>query len=242
MKLKIAIITLGHVEHKVNINKIKSWKSKLFEVNCIQNLEQVPESDIEDGFLDHKFSKVGLADSINCPNESDIAIAIMVNRFDDNFYLHRLSNNCVAVSVYGIKEILNSENISIENFIVKQIYELFALKSLVQNFESNDVYSIVHTDTRGCLFDLNGEKFDIIYNTEKPKICDSCKTHFRNRQLDSNIFPTLTSELKKIKKPLMMRIESFIRKYPLVSIGLSGLFALLLNIVANVIFKIFWDQ
>ena len=236
MKLKIAIITLGHVDHKVSINKIKNWKSKLFEVNCVQKLEQIPESDIEDGFLDHKFSIAGLENSINCPKESDLAIAIMGYRFDDNFYLHRLSDNCVALSVYGIKEILNSESISIENFIIKQIYECFALKVLVKDFDSNDVYKIVHTDTRGCLFDLNGDRFDIIYNTEKPKICNACKNHFESKQLDERIFPTLTSELRKIKKPFILRVESFIRNYPFVSILLSGLFALFLNIVSNVIY------
>ncbi len=237
MKFKIAIITLGHVEHKVNIKKIKKWKSNLFEINSIQKLEQIPESDILDGYLDHKFTKEGLSNSIKCPNGSDIAIAIMAYRFDDNFYLHRLPNNCVALSVYGIKEILNSENISIENFIIKQIYELYALKQLVSQFDSDEVYNIVHTDTRGCLFDLNGDRFDIIYNTENPIICDSCRNQFRNRQLDSNIFPILTSEIKKIKKPLIIQTESFIRKYPLVSIGLSGLFALFLNIIANIIYE-----
>ncbi len=215
MKLKIALITLGHVEHKVNIKKIKNWKSNLFEINSFQRLEQLPESDIDDGYLDHKFTREGLVDYINCPNGSDLAIAIMSNRFSDNFYLHRLNENCVAISIYEIKEILSNENISIENFIIKQIYEVYSLKNLVTNFASKEVYSIVHSDTRGCLFDLNGDRFDVIYNTEKPIICDPCKNQFRTRQLDSKILPSLKKELKRLKKPFIMRVESFIRKYPL---------------------------
>lgn len=236
-KLKIAIITLGNVEQKVNLKKIKNWKSKLFEINTIQKIDHIPESDVDDGYLDHKFSSDGLNAAVSCPDCSDLAIAIMANRFDDNFYLHRLSENCVGLSIYGIKEILNSENISIENFIIKQFYELYSLKKLVVHFASDEVYEIVHSATRGCLFDLNGDRFDIIYNTEKPIICDSCKSKFSNIQLEEKTFPTIVKELKKIKKPFISRVESFIRKYPLLSICLSGIFAISLNLIANIIYE-----
>lgn len=236
-KLKIAIITLGNVEQKINLKKIKNWKSKLFEVNSIQKINHIPDSDVDDGYLDHKYSSAGLNNSVSCPANSDLAVAIMSNRFDDNFYLHRLNDNCVGMSIHGIKEILNSENISVENFIIKQFYELYSLKKLVTNFASDEVYSIVHSATRGCLFDLNGDRFDIIYNTEKPIICDSCKSKFSDKQLEDKTFPTLIKELRRIKKPLISRVESFIRQYPLVSICLSGIFAVALNLIANVIYE-----
>lgn len=236
MKSKVTLIKLGHINHFVNIEKIKKWKSKLFEVVNIQCVEHLPDTDSWDGYLDQKFTRDELNKIISCPKDSDFAIAIMPYRFVDNFYMHRIGNNCVVISLSGIPEILEKDNISVENFIIKQIYEICAIKNLVNDISSEDVYQFVHLDTRGCIFDMNGERSDILYNTEKPIICESCKTTFKKKQVNSEIVSILEQELKNIKKPLVLRIERYIRKYPLVSVILSAFVALLLNLIANYIF------
>lgn len=236
MKSKITIIKLGHIDHFVNIQKIKKWKSNLFEVINIQCVEHLPDSEIIDGFLDQKFTKEKLSEIISCPKGSDFAIAIMPYRFIDNFYMHRIRNNCVVISLCGISDILEKDNISTENFIIKQIYEICAIKNLVNDIASDDVYQFVHLDTRGCIFDMNGQRSDILYNTEKPIICESCKNTFKKKQINAEIVSILEKELKRIKKPLILRIERYIRKYPLVSVILSILLGISLNLISNLIF------
>lgn len=235
--MKITLVALGHVEKLVDIQKIKKWKSKIFDVVSIQTMNHLPESDVHDGYLDHKYSQDALTTHIHCPENSDLAIAIMPNRFEDGFYLHRLSENCVGLSLYGINDILSPKHISLENFILKQIYEICALKILVNDFHSDEVYTFVHTDTRGCLFDLNGDKQDIIYNTEMPAICESCTAIFKKKQLEDNYYKKLLSELKRLKKPRILRIENFIKKYPLLSVILSALLAIIINLISNMIFE-----
>ncbi|PKP20336.1 MAG: hypothetical protein CVU05_09375 [Bacteroidetes bacterium HGW-Bacteroidetes-21] len=237
MKNKITLIKLGHVGHLVNLEKIRKWKSDIFEVTEIHCVEHLPESNVNDGFLDQKFTIKELSKIISCPKNSDIAVAIMPYRFIDNFYMHRISNNCVVISLYGIPEILEIDNISTENFILKQIYEICAIKYLVKDISSSDVYEFVHRDTRGCIFDLNGDREDILYNTEKPIICESCKDTFKKKQINSTTISTLEKELKKIKKPLILRIERRIKKYPFAAIIISGLIAISLNLIASLI----WD-
>lgn len=237
MKYKITLIKLGHVGRLVNLQKVKKWESKLFEITEIQCVDHLPESDIDDGYLDQKYTKEKLQSLISCPKDSDFAVAIMPYRFIDDFYMHRIGTNCVVISLYGISEILELEHISIENFVIRQLYEVCAIKCLISDISSDNVYELVHRDTRGCIFDMNGDRADILYNTEAPIICESCKDMFRRKQINSKMIVTLEKELKRIKKPLILRIERTIKRYPLVSIIVSGLIAILLNILANYI----WD-
>jgi hypothetical protein len=237
MRDKITLIKLGFVDHLVNFNKIKKWKSDLFEVTDIHCREYLPDSDVDDNYFDLKYTKNKLGSIISCPNGSDFAVAIMPYRLVDNFYMHRVSDNCVIISLYEISNILIRDQISIENFIIKQLYEIYALKCIAGDLSSEEVYSFVHRDTRGCLFDMNGERTDILYNTEKPIICDSCKDTFKKEQINAKTISTLEKELKRIKKPPILQIEKCIQKYPLVAIIISGIVAIILNLLANFL----WD-
>ncbi|MBI9066934.1 MAG: hypothetical protein JEZ09_06555 [Salinivirgaceae bacterium] len=235
MKKKIAIVKLGHIDHLLNIDKIKNWSSSLFEIVHIHCIDYLPDSDVEDGYLDKKYTRNGLSEKMKCPTDCDYAIGIMRYRFEDNFYLHRINKKCGVISLNGIEDILRKESISLENFIIKQIYEIVALTHLVGDMSSDEVYKYVHLDTRGCLFDMNGERTDILYNTEKPIICDSCREAFRKQQINSDVVKKLERELPKIRKPFIISIEKKIKKYPLLSVIISALVPITLSIIANLI-------
>lgn len=240
MKIKVTIIKFGYIDHLIEVSKLKKWKSDLFEIVDIESVGYLPNCDIEDGYLDQKYAPEQLNKFISCPNSSDFAIAIMQYRFCDNFYMHRINGNSVGISLHGISEILERDNISIENFIIKQIYEVYALKSLFGNTPSEDVYKAIHQDTRGCLFDQNGYRSDIQYNTEKPIICDSCKGLFKSKQVNTETLQILEKELKRIDKALLLKFERFVRKQPLISLILSASLALSLSILANLIFRAYF--
>jgi hypothetical protein len=237
VKMKISLILLGHANNLFNVNKIRKWKSKIFEVTNIQTIEHLPECEVDDVYLDQKFEKDQLSKLVSCPSESDLAIGIMAYRFVDNFYMHRIGSNCVVVSLHGISDLLSREFISMDNFIVKQIYEASALKCLFKIISTDDVYSLVHRDTRGCLFDLNGDRRDIVYNSEKPILCSSCKAEFKNRQIEEDAISVFESELKKICKPKILQIELFIKKYPLFSVLTTGIIAVSLNLIASALWE-----
>ena len=110
-----------------------------------------------------------------------------------------------------------------------------AIKHLIKDLSSNDVYKIVHLDTRGCLFDMNGERSDIVYNTEQPIICDECKGKFKKKQVQQEIIEQFEKELKKIKKPFILRAERWIKRYPLVAIFLSFAMSVIISVIANVV-------
>ena len=235
MKYKVALIRLGHTQHLVDFQLIKKWKSKLFTITTIQCREHLPDSDIADGYLDVKYSREELRSLVSCPYDCDYAVAIMPYRFTDNFYMHRINPECAVISLYGIPDILKADNIAIEHFIIKQLYEICAIKHLMSNIYEDDVYKFMHLDTRGCLFDMNGERADILYNTEHPIICEECKGKFKSRQIELEVVSQFEKELKRIKKSPILLIERWIKKYPLFAILLSALGAICLNIIANLI-------
>jgi hypothetical protein len=160
-------------------------------------------------------------------------------RFDDNFYMHRMGINKVCISVFGLENILSEKTISIENFIIKNIYEVFIFYKILKNLTNNDeVYKFVHNDTRGCLFDMNGDKRDIIHNTEKPIICDECKGKISKKSIPKNFLEDIQKELTKIDKPLIKKIENFISKYPLFSVLVTFVFSTVVNLFSNWLWEI----
>lgn len=236
-KQKITLIILGHSSNLFSVKRIGNWKSKLFQIANIQTIENLPESKVDDGYLDQKFETDQLSDLIQCPPETDIAIGIIAYSFVDNFIIHRLGAKRVVISLHGINDLLSRDSISIDNFVLKHIYEVLALKLLLGDIDNDEVHSIVHKDTRGCLFDFDGDKQDVIYNTEKPKLCEACKSEFKRRQIDANIMGDFERELKRINKPMVQRIELFIKKYPLSSLLTTGIVAIVLNVIASAIWE-----
>ncbi|MFP4528169.1 MAG: hypothetical protein ACLFQX_06440 [Candidatus Kapaibacterium sp.] len=233
---KIKIVILGNLRHELDLKKLKKFKSKLFIIDQIETLDNLPRPTNDYGTYDIVYSRDETEDIMKNIKYSDIVLGIMNYRFDDNFYLHRTGQNCACLSIADIDHLLFINNISIENFILKNIYEIILIKMALKDISNDDVYSIVHRDTRGCLFDMNGYKYDVIYNTENPVICDSCKAFFGMKALPEKYIHKLERELKKIRKPRLLKFELFIKKYPLASI----LFTILISILINIISNIFW--
>jgi hypothetical protein len=237
-KLKLCIVVLGHSNKLFNIKKIKTWKSDIFEVKSIQKVENLPINNIGDSYLNQRYYPEQFQSILVCPTDCDIVIGVMAYQFFDNFYLHLIKEKCAVVSLFGISEILARKNISMENFILKQFYEICTLIHAIPNLsQEKDAYDFIHLDTRGCLFDMNGDTQDIIYNTEKPKICDECMGNLQRRQIEENIIIKIKKEMKRIKKQKVLEIELFVRKYPLLSLFVWGVVAISLNILASFLWE-----
>lgn len=231
---KIKLIIIGHSDRIVNFDFIKKYKSKFFNFSDIERINNLPNPQKDDGYLDIIYTKAEIQSIINDIEFDGLCIAVMNYRFDDNFYMHRIGANKVCISVFGLENILSEKTISIENFIIKNIYEVFIFYKILKNLTKNDaVYEFVHNDTRGCLFDMNGDKKDIIYNTEKPIICDECKGKISKKSITKNFLEDIQKELSRIDKPLIKKIENFISKYPLFSVLVTFLFSTFINLFSN---------
>jgi len=232
-KVKVKLVFLGNPRHKLDLKKIKGLDSKFFEVVAEEYIKTLPEPKKNDGYLDVEYTVPEIIETVGSVSFDGVVIAIMNYRFDDGFYLHRLRENQACLSIAGIDRLLLDNHISLENFIIKNIYELILFKNIFSDMSSNEAYKMVHQDTRGCLFDLNGDQTDVIHNTEKPIICDECKAFINSKSTSSGFIGKFESELKKIKKPLISSVELFIKKYPLFSVSLTLFSSFLISVLAG---------
>lgn len=234
MVVNIKLIIIGHSDRVVNFGLIKKYKSKFFKFSDIERINSLPNPEKDDGYLDIEYSKAEVQAIMKDIEFDGLCIAIMNYGFNDNFYMHRVGVNKVCISIFGLESILNKKNISIENFVIKNTYEIFIFYKILKNLINNqEVYRFIHNDTRGCLFDLNGDKRDIIYNTEKPIICDECKGKISQKSIPKNFLEDIQRELSKIDKPFIKKIENFIAKYPLFSILATFIFSTIINLFSN---------
>jgi len=237
-KLQIKIVLIGHLRRTLDLRKIERFKSRFFEINEIERINNLPSPQKDDGYLDVSFSREEITTMLSSVNGADAVIGVINYRFTDNFYLHRTGRNKACISIADIDGLLLENNISIENFVLKNIYEMIVFKNVLGDLTSDEVYSLVHQDTRGCLFDLNGDKCDVVYNTEKPIICDSCKAFINERSLPNNFVRDIERELRNIRKPLICSVEMFIRKYPLFSAALAVTSSIVINLASNLIWEL----
>lgn len=229
----VKLIIIGHADRIVSFDAIKKYKSKFFKFSDIERINHLPNPQKDDGYLDVVYTKLEIQSIMEDIKFDGLCVAIMNYRFDDNFYMHRVGANKVCISVFGLENILSEKKISIENFIIKSTYEIFIFYKILKNLISNDVYTFIHNDTRGCLFDMNGDKRDIIYNTEKPIICDECKGKINTKSIPKNFLEDIQEELSKIDKPFIKKIENFISKYPLFSVLVTFAFSTVINLFSN---------
>ena len=234
-KTKIKIIRLGHIDKIINFEIINNISSELFTITENINIPNLPASNGNSHSLNIVYSIEEVHSILDNIQFDGLCIALMDYRFNDNFYMHRIDFNKVCISITGVEEILQRKNISLENFILKNIYEII---SLYQHFSASlpeEIYEFVHSDTRGCLFDLNGDKLDIIYNTENPKICNDCRNKLNQKKMIN--IDVLEKELLSIKKPLITFIELFIKENPLTSMAITFLVSIPINLLSSYIWS-----
>lgn len=237
-KLNVKIVLIGHLRNTLDLRKLQRYKSRFFSITEVERIGVLPTPEKEDGFLDIVYSSSEVTSLLEPINGADLVVGIMNYRFNDNFYLHRTGQGKACLSIADIDRLLLAHNISLENFILKNIFEMIVFVNTLGRLDTKEVYDFVHQDTRGCLFDLNGDKVDVLHNTEHPIICDACKARINAKSVPDEFVKHLESELKCIRKPYICTVELFIKKYPLFSIAVTFLFGIVINIVSNIIWKL----
>jgi hypothetical protein len=237
--ITIKLIFLGNIKNYINLKKIVKWKSKIIKIEAGSIINNLPEPNHKSIFLNQEFKDEQLKTIVG-EDTNELRICIINYSLEDNFYVRRLGNKTAIISIRNINNILSNNNISIENFLLKTIYEIATLYIETENNFTINAYQIPHRETRKCLFDLNGDIIDILQNSEEPIICSECKSRLMSKTLPDNYLYFLEKEIKKIKKRLILKIELFIKKYPFFSLILTVLFTLILNIISNYLYDRFF--
>jgi hypothetical protein len=234
---EIKLVILGASGGFFSLKKIEKHKSSFFKIVEVDHKVNLPEPEHDSVSLAQKYLDEQLIDIMGI-DKNILTIGIINCKLQNNFYLRRISHKTAVLSINTPLDILSESNISIENFIIKNIYEIVTMY-IISNFklDSEEAASLRHQDTRKCLFDLNGDISTIKYNTERPILCSACKDRISNANVPLDLTKKLEKELSKIKKGKITVIELKIKKYPLLSILITIILGIIINIISNIIFS-----
>jgi hypothetical protein len=215
-------------------SKIKSWKSSIFEVvGEVDSYALRCDSDSK-GWV---FSDDRVRTQMPAAPDADFTIAIVSVPIEHNWYARRLGDNQTVFTFHQIKDILSYSNIPLENVIYRILYAYTLLYRRSGNRIPNygEAPGYTHDETRGCLFDMNGIKTDLVASCDHPIICSECLEKLRKEKVSNEVIQAAEKEINGISIETYYRMLHFIKRHPVVSLVLSSLFAIFLGVIASVI-------
>lgn len=84
---------------------------------------------------------------------------------------------------------------------------------------------------------MNPYKNELIHSSENPIICDDCFAKQSQEGVPTNFLSTIRKELKRINKSTYHRIADFVKKKPILTIIISIVFGIIINLTSSWI----WD-
>lgn len=134
-------------------------------------------------------------------------------------------------------EIVRYSDFTIEQYVLRNAYELAILFIANGKLMLSGCTTWAHDEVRGCLFDMNANKPDIVFSLHRPKLCQACKTRVSSKQAPSALIPTLESELNRIQKTLYVRIAEWVKSHPIAALFITAGSSVVLNFASSVIFE-----
>lgn len=240
-KVKIKLIILGQLPVDLDKIKLTKWKSDVFEL--VGQIDNYTITNNADG-PSWEFTDENIETQLPDTFEGDFLIAMTHVPLEDNYYARRFTNSRICMTFYEMADILNLSNIPIENLVYRLLYSYVLIyKRHGNRIPSRDeITTFTHDETRGCLFDMNGIKSDIVYSTNKPIICDSCVQRLTTERVPINTINKIKEEVKEIKKGMYYRLADLVKKYPIWTLVLSTISALLIGTIGSLLATIIWEK
>lgn len=240
-KINIKLVTLGHIPANFDKSKILKWKSSYISIDkSIDDYSLTCDSDIEDWAFSDKLMSEQLPEL----KEHDFLIAITNVPLENNWYSRRLGNNRVLFTFHEIKGFLDYANIPLENAILRVLYaySMIYMKSSNAIPDYNSVIGFTHDETKGCLFDMNGIKTDLIESCASPIVCRDCEHKFHGKNIPLNLIQGIRREIKRIKKPLYYRWVDFIKSHPIISLVVSMSSVIILGTISSILATLVYEH
>ncbi len=239
-KVKIKLVTIGHLPLHLNLKQISAWNSEVFElVGEVDNFELCCDSD-GPGW---EFSDDLLREQLPTHTGADFLLAIVNVPIEANWYSRRLGNNQIVFTFNQIREFLVSENIPLENAILRVLYAYTLLYRRSGNKLPGfgEAPNFTHDATRGCIFDMNGIKSDLVESCNTPVVCGECEERLRKERVSNQIIKTVQKEIRKIRKHLYYRAFDFFKAKPVIALAISSVFAIFIGVAGSLIASFIYD-
>lgn len=232
--VRISLVAVGQMPRDLHLERVRSWQSSVFEI--VGSPASYTVTRDSDG-PDWQYSDAALEAQLPTTFEGDVLFAIVNLPLTDNYYGRRLSGNRAVVSLHEVAAIMRMANVPLENAVLRLLYAAVLVYARFGNTIplTGDNTSYTHEETRGCLFDMNAYKPDLVASCDRPSLCADCVTALRAQTIPTELVANVQHELKRIRKPLYYRLLELVRSYPLIALGLSAAAAIVLGIIGSLI-------
>lgn len=232
-KIKVSLVSLGSLKYPVDIAYLEGWKSDILSIKHGASVGHLPNVDGNDW----QRTNEQLSGLLHADAEADFTLGIINSPLEDNYYMRRLGAKVAVLSLYEMAEIVRYSDFTIEDYILRNTYELAVLYAANSALIPPDAYTWAHDDVRGCLFDMNANKSDIVFSLDRPTLCAACKARVMSKQVNAGFLPALEGELKWIQKSRYYRMAEWVKAHPLWALLITAASAISLNIIASIIFE-----
>lgn len=239
--LKIRVVTLGTVPHDLDLSKVIKCSSSIFEVvDAIDNYAINSDADGE-GW---QFTDDNLLKKLPSNEGEDFLVALTNVPLQHNWYTRRVKENVVVFSFKEISDYLRFNNIPLKNVVFRLLYAYaLVFKENKGKIPSCDEYTnFTHDETKGCIYDMNGLKYDIIESCDNPIICGACVQRLASSGVPTSQIKQAQIEIKNIRKELFFRISGWISKHPVLSFVLATFWAFLIGLFSKYVAIQLWPN
>ncbi|WJV67352.1 hypothetical protein PCO86_02520 [Pectobacteriaceae bacterium CE70] len=233
-KTNIRLLVLGSVPHDLNLSALTKYSSSVFEIT--EPIETYAIRSGSDG-SNWEFTDRNISHNIPSNENEDMTIALTNVPLEDNWYSRRLQNNTVIFTFQEISDYLRFNNIPLENVVYRLLYEYsLVYRENNGNIPSCDQYTeFTHDETKGCIYDMNGLKSDIIYSCDSPIICETCSQRLERNGVSREAVSDSKKELKKVRKPLFYRLSAWVSRHPIWSIAIASTWSIFIGTISSLI-------
>jgi hypothetical protein len=239
-KLKIQLGVIGYLPFKIDQQAVISHSSQFFEVVGFDEYHINSSSDtINWGYSDEILNR-------ELPNDynADFFLGVTYVPLENNYYARRLNNNRVVLSFHELHQIITEHSLPLENLIYRVLYG-YGLVYLAANREIPPIQqflSFTHDDTRGCIFDMNGNKTDVVFSLDSPILCDQCTNNLRAHKVADNRISLVKKELTGIRKRRYYKLVDFVKRKPVLAIVISLVSGMLVGMIGQVLLEVFFGD
>jgi hypothetical protein len=232
--LSVHIVSLGDQRQPINFGYLKSWRSDVFEIVECSTMDNVPDANS----AAWEYPDSQLNSLVPASVDFDLTLIVVAAPLEGNFYSRRLTQRSAVVSLYEMSAILAANNLKTEDFLIQRLYALsIYFRAGVGSSPTAVAASLAHHAVRGCLFDMNANKSDIIFSMNRPTLCGACQTKIGNVALPSEFLSNVCVELKRIHRPKFYVLAEWVRSHPILALFLTALASLFINLLSNSIFE-----
>ena len=243
-KVNIRIVAMGSIISELDTKRIKNWKSELFNIEMVEERGYLPQkSDLEyedswaysDDLLETELPNIKPSGG----NGLDLTVYILDAPLEEDYYTRIICGNRILITYFDVRELLIKENIPLENYLISNIYTYVLLLLSKANsgqkplLDIDDEDAITHDYRDSCIYDMCGNKEEIVYSCVAPYICGACEQYLTKRNVTNQEIESARKELKRLKRNRYYRIVHWLKHHPMDAFFLSCLLAVMLSVVAG---------